>query len=677
VVCLLRLLEYQEVPGSPAQPGQYSAERKELQVYARGFRFPDKDYPAQVLRLEFDAGRLSDLRLASGERAERWRLEPPLLARWRSATAADRPRVRIAELPPHVPAAVLSVEDKRFYRHGTFDWMGIARALWIDIRQGNLSQGGSTISQQLARSVFLDTRRTLRRKVLEAGLALYLELRYAKPQLLEMYLNQVYWGREGGENLLGIEAASQSYFGKPARRLTASEAAMLAGLLHSPNRLSPRTAMAAARARRNVVLALMRDQNLLAPAPYAQALQEPIRLAPEKTKRSPAAYFLAMLRDQLEGRYSAQALASQGWRIFTTLDLVLQEEAVASLKPRQGQAAMVVLEPGTGAIRAWLGGTDPVAAPLDRAYLSPRQPGSAFKPFVYLAALESRKATVATPLKDEPLTLKGSSGEWSPRNFDLQYRGEVLAREGLIHSLNIPTVRLAMQTGLESILDAARRAGIQSPLRADLSTSLGASETTVLELTNAYATLAAGGIRAEPYAIESIQAADGALLERHEAATAPAFDPGPVFLVTEMLRATFEEGTASAARRMGFRWPAAGKTGTSENFVDAWFVGYTPNLACGVWVGYDQPKSLGRSAAGIALPLWTAFMDRALKMLPPSPFPEAQGLVRKSIDPETGLLTRTGCPRRVDLYFLPGTEPTEHCPRHPGGLVGFFKRLTR
>jgi len=293
---------------------------------------------------------------------------------------------------------------------------------------------------------------------------------------------------------------------------------------------------------------------------------------------------------------------------------------------------------------------------------------------VALAALESRKATTATLLDDKPLSLKGKSGAWSPKNYDRRYRGRVPVWDAVAWSLNVPMVRLALLTGISSIMDVARRAGIESPLREDLSLALGTSEVSLLELTGAYATLANRGVRCPPYSLESIIGGDGNILESHPTQPQQAFAPGPVFLLTQMLEAVLDAGTGKAARMMGFDAPAAGKTGTSENFQDAWFVGYETNLTAGVWVGYDRPKSLGRSADGIALPIWTAFMKRAVALDPPQKFEEPPGLIWKTIDTDSGLLARSGCPHRRKAAFLAGTEPAQDCPLHAGGLTGYFQR---
>ncbi len=675
IAWLLRL-GYRRLSDQPTQPGEYRAGASSLTVFTRPFRYPDGDYPAQLFELEFSGNRLSGMKTFAGHAVlPAWRLEPARLVEWDSGSKTTSTPVRISELPPYISQAVLAMEDKRFFKHGAFDPVGIARALWVDVRHGQIRQGASTINQQLARSIFLDVRRTWRRKVLEAALAWYLEIRFSKPQLLEMYLNQVYWGQDGTQTLLGIESASESLFGKPARSLTVAESAVLAGMLQSPRRYSPRNASVLAQERKKIVLGLMRDQKFISDPQYKTALAQHIRLTPVR-KSNDAAYFLAMIRDDLGERYDLPALLSGGWKIFTTLDPLLQHEAVQALKPPVGQAALVTVDPKTGAILAWVGGTNFQTNPFDHASDAKRQPGSAFKPFVALAALESRKITTATLLEDKPLTLQGEHGSWTPQNYDRKYRGKVSVWDSVVYSLNVPMVRLAMQVGLAPIVDVARRAGISSPLRQDLSLALGTSEVSLLELTGAYATLASGGERLTPYSIQAVVGQDGRVLESTQFARERAFTPELAFLVTQMLEEVLESGTGKAARALGFAAPAAGKTGTSENYQDAWFMGYTTTLVCGVWVGYDKPQSLGRSAAGIALPLWTAFMKKAILLDPVQPFAEPSDLVWKTIDPDSGLLAKTGCVHRRKAAFLPGTEPTQDCTLHPGGLVGLFRRLT-
>ena len=698
VEATLKRLDYRGVPAEPAAPGGVHLAGDEIAVYTRAFRFPDGAWPATIVHLEFSSNILTRVLDARGSPVSNWRLEPIRLAEWSPDAGAIRTRVHLSDLPPYVPEAVVAVEDKRFYGHGALDPIGLTRALWVDVRRGGLRQGASTIAQQLARSVFLSPDRTWRRKLVEAGLAVYLEMHFSKTQLLEMYLNQVYWGQDGSRSLLGIESVSRALFGKSATKLSLSESALLAGLLQSPNRLSPRTAWSVAMERRNHVLGLMREQRRITEAQLQAALRETIVLSPPSSSANAASYFLAMLHDDLADRYSLPALLQSGWSIFTTLDPLLQDAATSAVrsvrnefpapaKPKisnrhdamadEPQAALVALDPANGAIRAWVGGTDFARSPFDRAGRARRQPGSAFKPFVALAALERRKATTATLLSDTPLTVTNNGTPWTPKNFDHVYHGAVSLWDSLAQSLNVPMVRLAMQVGLPSVIDAAHRAGIESPLRPVPALALGAGEVTVLELTRSYATLADGGRRNDPYYIETIMNPDGSIVDAHQCHPVNAFAAEPVFLVNQMLQAVIDEGTGRPAKAAGLSPWVAGKTGTSENNQDAWFVGFNPDMACGVWVGYDRPKSLRRAAAGVALPVWAAFMKSEQRLdVPSPPAPQPTGLVWKKIDPASGALVRSGCPKRADRAFIAGTEPRDRCPLHAGGIVGFFKRIT-
>lgn len=675
IVRWLEMAGYARVESDPSSVGQYRVQDSQLIIFVRPFKYPDHDYPAQRLRLEFRDRRLVKMTAEAGQAAlEAWRLEPALLVEWSTQARTPHHQVRLAELPPYVSRAVVAMEDKRFFQHGAFDLIGIARALWVDLRGAKLTQGASTLSQQLARSIFLDVSRTARRKLLEAGLAVYLEARYSKAQLLEMYLNQVYWGQEGSDSLLGIEAVSRALFGKSARQLTIAESAMLAGMLQSPNRYSPRQFPQVARERRSLVLQLMRQQEFISEAQYKAALVEPLRLVPARSAKE-ASYVLAALRDQLAGQYSWTALISQGWRIFTTIDPLLQRLAARAVQPAKAEAALVAIEPASGDILAWVGGKNFATSPFDRAINAKRQPGSTFKTFVALAAIESHRFSTASILEDKPLTLKGIDGPWRPQNYDHKYRGNVTLWDSVVNSWNVPVVRLAMSVGLASVTEMARRAGIQSPLRDDLSVALGSSEVSVLELTSAYGTIANAGVLAEPHPLNVILSPDGRRIAEHHPILTQAFSPESAFIVTQMLQAVIDQGTGKAARALGVTGPVAGKTGTSENFQDAWFSGYTSSLACTVWVGYDKPRSLGHSAASIALPLWSDFMKQALVFYPPQEFAVPKGLTWKAIDVESGLLVKTGCTHRRDAAFVPGTQPTEDCPLHPGGIIGLFKRL--
>ncbi len=674
IIAWLDLLGYKRTPSPPHSSGEYFSEGSRIILFTQFFHYPDKDLPVQLIQLDFSSKGLREMKALAGHAPlAEWRLEPRVLAEWGIVPRVARQKVRVEDLPPHVSRAVVAMEDKRFFHHGAFDWMGIGRAVWVDVKHGGLKQGASTITQQLARSIFLDIQRTWRRKFIEAILAIYLEIRYTKPQLLEMYLNQAYWGHDGTQTLIGIEAASQSLFGKTARKLTPAESASLAGMLQSPRRFSPRTSLKLSEERKKIVLGLMRDQKIITDADYILGVAQRVTLAP-LPRSGESAYFLAHLRDELGERFEMSAMLAQGWSIYTTLDPLMQREAVQSLKPSVGQGGLVALDAKNGAVRAWVAGTNFQTNPFDHVADAKRQPGSAFKPFVVLAALENRVATTATMLDDDPISLIGLEGPWTPQNYDRKFRGKVSVWDSLVYSWNVPMVRLAMQTGLSHVVSVARRAGITSPLRSDLSTSLGSSEVSLLELTGAYGTLASGGRRLVPHSIRAIVSRDGQLVDTAPFVNEQTFAPEAVYLVTQMLQDVLVTGTGKASKSMGLEFPAAAKTGTSENYHDAWLMGYSTSVVCGVWVGYDQPKSLGRSAAGIALPIWVDFMKRVAPYEPPQDFVEPPGLSWKTIDPTTGQLARSGCTVRKKTAFLAGTEPTEDCSAHAGGIKGLFQR---
>ncbi len=671
----LKELGYEPARGEPQKPGQYTYFPPTLVVYTRDFAYPDRVLPAELIRLQFAGDRLEHVKGKNLLDDGGWRVEPKKLAELASRGEAARVHIRLAELPRYVPQAILAVEDKRFYHHGAFDVLGVGRALYVDLHGGRIRQGASTISQQLARSIFLTASRTWKRKILEGVFAVYLEARFKKSELLEMYMNQVYWGQNGSDSLLGIDSASRSFFGKSATQLSLGESALLAGLLQSPNHFSPRTVPSVALERRHLVLNLMLSQHLISGIEFQKADSEPLEVSPAIGHTNTAAYFLATLEDGLEQKYMVPNLADLGWRIFTTLDPVLQRIAEGALKPSVGQAALVAIDPHSGAVRAWVGGTKFQTSAYDRAALARRQPGSAFKPFVVLAALDQKHFTTASMLDDQPLSLRSSGGRWRPKNYDRNFRGKASVWDLLVQSLNVPAVELGLKVGLPTIADYAHRAGVQSAMRLVPSLPLGTSEVSVPELTNAYATLAAGGIFRSVYRIDSILDGQDRLVEEHQPAPQRVFDPGSVYLVTQMLRAVFTEGTARPAKELGFSFPAAGKTGTSENYQDAWFMGYTSSLACGVWVGFDKPKSLGRAAAGIALPVWVSFMNKALPLFPAETLEPPKDVIWKSIDVETGLLAKSGCKNHRNVAFLEGTAPVTFCSAHPGGLLGFFYRL--
>jgi penicillin-binding protein 1A len=597
--------------------------------------------------------------------------------------------VPLARIPKLVQQAVLDVEDTQFYQHGAISLKGMARAALRNLTSAKVKEGGSTITQQLVKSLFLSPERTLVRKVKEIQLARDLEQRYSKDKILEMYLNTIYFG--GGA--YGIEAAARTYFSKSVGQLTVPEAALLAGLIRAPSAYSPLSDLKRARARRDVVLRRMQTVGDLTAAQAKAALGTPVVLAPLFKHRGAAPYFVDYLRRGLEARYGRALLARGGLGIYTTLDLELQRlgseivqsgvkgvekslggrRAAKAPVPSPGlECALVALEPGSGALRVMVGGMDYARSQFNRAVQARRQPGSAFKPFVYAAAL-AQKFTPATLLDDAPVSYQipqdGRLLEWRPENFDHKFRGPVTLRHALEESINVPTVRLLEEVGVDTVISLAHRMGIKSELRRELALALGVSEVNLLELTAAYGVLANHGVRVPVAGIRRITG-NGATLEGAEEPERVLSDE-VAFLTTSLLRGAVERGTAKRGRIPA--WSLAAKTGTSQDAADLWFVGFSPGLVAGLWVGYDQPRTLGsqETAGRLIAPIWAAFMRRALANTAPEAFPIPENILPAQVNYRTGLPTDGRDPEAITEYFIRGDLAPEPAPPLPGptGLV--------
>lgn len=523
--------------------------------------------------------------------------------------------VGLHEMSPYIPQAVMAIEDRRFYSHFGVDPIGLARAVSQRVIHGRFTQGGSTLTQQLAKNLFLTPDRTLERKVQEVLLALWLEQKHTKDQILEMYLNRVYFG----SGSYGVEAASRRYFGKSARDVTLSEAALLAGLLKAPSRLSPARDPKASEARTQLVLAAMRDQGMIGEKELATAMSAPAtRVASFWTGSEN--YVADRVMEELPGLIGE---VRSDIIVDTTVDMTLQDLAEKSIrrlidengqKLNVSQGALVSID-NSGAVRAMVGGYDYSTSQFDRASEARRQPGSAFKPFVYLAAVEQGR-TPDSIRNDAPIQI----GKWTPENYNGKYFGRVTLKTALAKSLNSVAAQLAMEVGPAAVVEAAQRMGIESELQPNVSISLGTSEVTPLELTAAYVPFANGGYRPQVHIIQRVTAADGSVLYENTAGGGPrVISPEVVGMMNAMMTGAVEEGTAKKA---AFAWPAAGKTGTSQNSRDAWFVGYTANLTTGVWFGNDDGKPMKRVTGG-ALPAlaWHEFMVAAHEGVPVAALP--------------------------------------------------------
>ncbi len=586
--------------------------------------------------------------------------------------------VPLAHIPQALRDAVIATEDKRFYYHWGIDPIGIARAVAQNYRRGRIVEGGSTITQQLTKVLFLTPDKSLERKLKEAVLALELERRYPKDRILEMYLNQVYFGH----GAYGVEAAARTYFGKSVSELNVREAALLAGLPRAPTTYSPFEHGEAARRRRDVVLRRLVEYGALKDAEAKRLARADLGLIPPERRRTTGQYFLDYVQQTLEAKYGADMVFKGGLNVYTTLSPTMQLAAEQSLrdglkalegrtvKGRPGEhpeGAIVTIEPNTGYVRAMVGGYDFFRSEFNRAVQARRQPGSAFKPFIYIAALESG-LTPATRVDDAPVSYAvGANGQsWKPENYDRKFRGSTTLQQALEESVNVVTVKIQERVGLSRTIQVARRFGISSPLDLNLSLALGTSDMTLIELTSAYGALANQGQWLPPTTIRYVTDPQGKLLEEHLPEPREAVSPETAFVITHMLKGVVERGTGQAAKVLGR--PVAAKTGTTNDYSNAWFIGYTPRLATGVWVGYDRPRSLGKDETGsrVAVPIWVGFMGKVLGDSPKEDFamPDRVILVPVDLDPSNE------CVRVVMMAFVKGTEPAVACGARRQGVPG-------
>jgi penicillin-binding protein 1A len=615
----------------------------------------------------------------------------------------NRVAIPLDVMPRHLIDAVLSVEDRRFYTHWGLDILRWPKVLLTDIairlksRDAPL-QGASTITQQLARDLFLTKDQSVERKLKEMILTLKIERAYAKDEILTMYLNQVYFGA----GAYGVESISQTLFGKPAAELDLVQAALVAGMPKNPWAYNPQRFPDRARERRNLVLRTMVENDCLARNQLASVQGAPLGLLERKAERRSGSYFLEYVRQYLESRYGTEQLYRDGLTVETTIDpaaqLLAEEEMEAYLRYLEErmaypntyasvtarfeagqqvpareqylQGGVLVLDPQNGAIRAMVGGRDFTQSEYNRAVQAPRQPGSAFKLFVYLAAIENGFAP-SDMILDTPVSipLPGQNKSYRPRNHSGKFLGEITLREALAQSINIPAVKLTHRLGPAMIIDYARRLGIASPLPPVISLALGAGDVTLLELTNAYGVIAAGGIRSEPFAVLRVVDRWGQVLEERQPERHEVIDPRSNYLITSMLESVISSGTAIRARSLGFQHPAAGKTGTTDSNFDAWFVGFTRQYVCGVWVGFDEKRKMGEWMEGshAALPIWTEIMKGLHADLPPESFAVPEGVVKVAVCRQSGLLSTRYCRSTVQEVFIEGEQPTRVCDRHAHG----------
>ena len=683
-------LDYRRIDGDVAHAGEYRyrpAERR-LDVFLHNFAYPSASFNGFPTRIDLEGGTIASItRLDIAQAIDSVELEPQTLAGIYDRAAEERRVVKIGEVPKILVAAVLAAEDKRFFEHHGIDARGVFRALFANLRSGRVVQGGSTLTQQLVKNFFLTGSRTMKRKVTEAVMALLVEWHYGKLEILEAYLNEIYLGQRGSRGIFGVWEGARFYFGKEPKDLSPGEAAMLAGLIRSPGRLAPAKNPQPAKRRRDEVLRALFESGDVAEEEYRQALAEPLPERAPAIELTDAPYFVDYVRDDLDEQYPTDTLTTEGFRVFTTLDPLLERDAetavergLAALEKRHPalarkreplQAALLALQPHTGEIKAMVGGRSYAQSQFNRVTDAQRQPGSIFKPIVFLAAFEeeeqqgSRRFLPTRRISDTPFTWQYDGRSWSPENYKKEYHTDVTLRQALELSLNSATARLAEEVGLDRIHDVAVRLGLPDSLPQVPAMVLGGVDVTLYEMAEAFATIANLGFRTESSAIRAVLDGDGNSIERNTLAAAQAVSPRVAYLVTSLMQGVLDRGTARPARASGIDFAAAGKTGTTNEGRDAWFVGFTPDLLVIVWVGFDRDDALGLSGAQAALPIWIDFMKSATAGQPRTAFLVPPGIQTAVIDPASGALATSRCPQRVEESFLDGEAPTEACPLHP------------
>ncbi len=673
---------------NPTHPGEFALDAHGITLFTRDFAIGTQGYPAALVRIRFAHDTVTDIADAFGVSLPAAMVEPEVIGRLLPDAPAERVEVPLDEIPPYLTKGLLATEDRFFYYHFGFDPIRIIEAALIDFHSHRLRQGASTITQQLARTFIDNRQRTFGRKFRELAIALVLELRLSKHDILERYVNDVAMGEYDGTPVYGLPLAARYYFNKDIRQVTPAEAATLIGMIQAPTLYDPRRHPDAARVRRDTVLTLMWRAHLLDNAQYAEARAAPVETVKGLGLRR-APYFTDLVIAQVERLPGLDAHHLAGLRVYSTLDPDMQESAAEAVTanlerlerahPRlrrsnpaeRLQSTLVALDPRTGAILAMVGGRDYAVSQFNRVVDAQRQPGSAFKPIVYVTALDPALSplpypvTLASILPDRPM----SFGGWTPANYERTYQDKVTVTAALAESLNVPTAYLGSLLGPPAMISTAHLLGIHGDLPNYLPIAIGAGEVSMLDLASAYAVFANGGVAQAPYAIEAIVDGSGRLIYRHQSHPTRVMSSAIAYLMTGALQTVFAFGTGEGAEKLGQNFPAAGKTGTTEDYHDAYFMGYTRQLVAGVWVGFDEPQSIGLSGAQAALPAWVDFMTDAVRQ-PSLGFGDPPpGITMVTIDPASGGVATAGCPRKIALPFLSGTEPTQPCPLHSGWMA--------
>ena len=695
---LTRMGYREQAEAGPLSVGSYRWLPGRLRVHLRGFEHPQLPEPNRRVEFILEEGRVRQMRDGRGKNVSVVALEPEPISVYYGSDREQRDLISIENVPDHLIAAIYAVEDRRFEDHHGVDPVRIAGAMLANLRAGGIRQGGSTLTQQLVKNFFLTPERTLKRKVTEAVMAVLVEARYTKPQILEAYLNEIYMGRRGSTAVHGVGEGARFFFGKRVVDLAVDESALLAAVIQSPNAMSPHRHPERARSRRDLVLGLMEKQGFITADELEDSRVRSLSLAAITLESGQDRYFLDELARQLPEVYDEDLLAVDGLRIYSTLDPMLQRAAVrqlqdglAALEKKLGevhapsgeklplQGCLLAMRPQTGEILALVGGRDYSTSQWNRCTLARRQVGSVFKPVVYAAALAPQSGpmiTLASLIEDAPVEIPTADGLWSPENYDKAFRGQVSVREALERSLNVPAARIGQAVGISRVVEMARRLGVEGRLPAVPSLALGTAEISPLEVATIYSTFANGGLRPTPRSFIGLMDERGVGQEQAPlAGSQRVLDPGTAYLVTSLLEGVVDRGTGIGIRSRGLRGPIAGKTGTTDDEYDLWFVGFTPELVAVVWVGYDEPRAIGVPSSRGALPIWANFLSEISGERVRGVFARPSSIARVDIDPRSGARALIGCPERRSEYFHENTVPESTCPRGRRRGQTFLDRL--
>lgn len=675
-------LGYHDVQYEPVKKGDMRRNGSLLDLYLYDLAMPSKQRKGFPVRISFQDNHITSIvRRDTGVNLPLMELEPEEIMRFFGREREQRRLVSINEVPRHLKYAILAAEDSRFYRHHGVDPRGILRALYTNIRHGGIRQGGSTLTQQLAKNYFLTPERTIRRKVKEFLMALTMEVMYGKDVIFEIYLNEIYLGQKGSIAIHGVGEASHFYFGKDVQKLSVAESAAIAGLIKGPNRYSPYIDAERCRNRRDTVLLDMCRNGWITKEELEEILQTSVSPVGYIAYGNKAPYFMDYLSGQLPVFYSSDDLASMGLSIYTTLDTQVQVSAERALERglarleranpalvhsepgKQLQGAVIVMQPKTGYILAMVGGRDYSVSQFNRVTQARRQPGSAFKPFVYLTGL--REFTPSSILSNEPKSYEIDGTVWQPQNINPVAENGLRFRMALARSDNLATVDLAMKIGLNRIVNTALMFRLSTPMKSQPSLALGAFEVIPIELARAYCTFAADGVQPYPVSMKTVVDENDKILERRHLKIERIIPPEKAYMMNSLLRSVVEEGTARSLKWRNITFPAAGKTGTTNDYRDAWFVGYTPDILALVWVGFDDGSSVYAQGSVAALPIWAELMRALPQYASGGWFRKPSGIVQRTVCAQSGqLAVRNKCPEPIEEIFLSTNVPGEYCRLH-------------